>query len=438
MDLERTEYSRRKFLSRAGVVVAGGGLVPLLQACFGGATVSPSPSGTAGPSRAPGQTVVQFWSGADPATKALIEADLIPAFENANPDIKILANIMTFPEFFQKTQIAFAGDIAPDVVGSGFGQLGSLIGAGVLQPLDGIIEQWDDIEDIDPIGLDSGVKGDQRFALLLPNVYAFNYRRDHFEDAGLDPEKPPTDWDEVRTYAMSLTQRDGDAITRGGMDIPIKNGEQVFANFAFTNGLTNLWDEEGAPLYESPEALETIEYLLTLIHEDRVVVPSDQQAATGTAFAAGLAAQGFLPSQLYAGLEELAPGALAAAHPPVKTTRQALVLGTFYGLTANPGNQEASERFLRFLYSPESQWVHYEKAGFPPTRASLKDQFAAHRQVNATISDVLTTAVGWPIFPTFLQAREILVVKLEEIYLRQVEPAEGLKQAADETRRLLN
>jgi multiple sugar transport system substrate-binding protein len=173
------------------------------------------------------------------------------------------------------------------------------------------------------------------------------------------------------------------------------------------------------------------------MHDDKVVVPSDQQAATGTAFASGLAAQGFLPSQLYAGLEELAPGALGAARPPVKTTSQALVLGTFYGLTANPRDPVAAEKLLRFLYSPESQWVHYEKAGFPPARASLKERFAEHRPVNTTISEVLTQAVGWPIFPTFLQAREIITRKLEEIYLRQVPPADGLKQAADETRRLL-
>jgi multiple sugar transport system substrate-binding protein len=413
--------TRRQFIHRS--VLGTGGLL--------------AASAASRPSQAAGQVVVSFWSGTDPTVKKALEEELLPRFHKENPDIKVEATLLQWMEFFQKVSVAFTGGTGPDVVGSGYGQLGSMIGNKWVQPIDDILKGWPDLADIQPVGLDSGKKDGKRYAVLLPDLRPFNYRKDYYKEAGLDPEKPPKNWDELREYSRRLTKRDGSRVTRAGLDIPIKNGEQFYASVAFTRGLKNLWDEGGMPLYDSPEGIETMEYLLKLMREDKVTVPSDQQAAAGSAFQTGAAAQGFLQSQLYAAIDRNAPGALGVAIPPANPKTQALVLGTFYGLGARAKNVEAAGRLIRFLFSADSMWVLYKAAGFQPMmRKSLADRFAREKPYNSVVTQTLENAVGWPIFPTFLQARQIIITQLEAIYLGQKSPKDGLRHAAEETKKI--
>jgi multiple sugar transport system substrate-binding protein len=414
--------TRRQFIHRS--LVGTGGLLAASAA-------------TPRPSRAAGQTIVSFWSGTDPTVKKALEEELLPRFHKENPDIQVETTLLQWMEFFQKVSVAFTGGTGPDVVGSGYGQLGSMIGNKWVQPIDDLLKGWPDLGDIQPVGLDSGKKDGKRYAVLLPDIRPFNYRKDYYKEAGLDPEKPPKNWEELREYSLRLTKRDGGRVTRAGLDIPIKNGEQFFGSIAFTRGLKNLWDEGGMPLFDSPEGIETMEYLLKLVREDKVTVPSDQQAAAGSAFQTGAAAQGILQSQLYAAIDANAPGALGVAIPPANPKTQALVLGTFYGLSARAKNVEAAGKLIRFLFSPDSMWVLYKAAGFQPMmRKSLADRFAKERPYNSVVTKTLENAVGWPIFPTFLQARQIIITQLEAIYLGQKSAKDGLRYAAEETKKI--
>jgi len=52
------------------------------------------------------------------------------------------------------------------------------------------------------------------------DIYGLTWNKDHFKEAGLDPEKPPRTWDEFRDYAKKLTKRDAaGTITRVGYAI---------------------------------------------------------------------------------------------------------------------------------------------------------------------------------------------------------------------------
>ena len=54
------------------------------------------------------------------------------------------------------------------------------------------------------------------------------YRKDMFREAGLDPQNPPKNWDELLEYAEKLTVRDGDTVTRAGFSIPTSAGHSTF------------------------------------------------------------------------------------------------------------------------------------------------------------------------------------------------------------------
>ena len=46
------------------------------------------------------------------------------------------------------------------------------------------------------------------------------YNKDEFKAAGLDPEKPPQNWQELAAVAEKLTKRDGDRVTQWGIMMP--------------------------------------------------------------------------------------------------------------------------------------------------------------------------------------------------------------------------
>ena len=50
------------------------------------------------------------------------------------------------------------------------------------------------------------------------NVTAFAINTAAFEEVGLDPDSPPTTWDEVGTMGQKLVVSDGDTLTRRGFD----------------------------------------------------------------------------------------------------------------------------------------------------------------------------------------------------------------------------
>jgi len=52
------------------------------------------------------------------------------------------------------------------------------------------------------------------------DIYGLTWNKDHFKEAGLDPEKAPRTWDEFREYSKKLTKRDAQGnITRVGFAI---------------------------------------------------------------------------------------------------------------------------------------------------------------------------------------------------------------------------
>jgi multiple sugar transport system substrate-binding protein len=435
--MTRREFLRSSVLTAAAVAAVGCNVSPTLAPTTEPKSTAPTLPATALPPSGKSQVTLSFWSGIDPPVKKVYEELIIPQFEKENPDIKIQANLLAFPEYFEKVTVAFAGGIGPEVIGCGYGQLGSMIANGWVQPIDDVLKTWSDLDDINPVGIDSGKKGGKRYGLLLTDLRPFNYRRDHYKEAGLDPDKPPKNWTELEEYAKKLTKREGDRVVRAGIDIPIKNGEQTFASMAFTHGLKNLWNEDGSPAFDQPLGVETLEFLVKLVRELKVTVPSDIQSAAANAFVNGTAAQGFIQSQVYESVEQASPGNMGVALPPANPETRAFIGGTFIGFGAKVKNVEAAAKFVKFIYSPENMWALYSRAGFLPTRTSLAAKFAAARPYNATLTKVLENTTGWPFFPTFLQARQVLISHLEAIYLGQRSVKDGLAKAAEETKKLL-
>jgi multiple sugar transport system substrate-binding protein len=81
---------------------------------------------------------------------------------------------------------------------------------GLLEPLDDLAAaNGIDLEDIYPAMLAQGKRGDSLYALPWgSDTYGLYWNKDLFEEAGLDPEKPPQTLEELVEYADKLTKVD--------------------------------------------------------------------------------------------------------------------------------------------------------------------------------------------------------------------------------------
>ena len=87
-----------------------------------------------------------------------------------------------------------------------------------------------------------------------------------FEEAGLDPEKPPKTWDELRDYARQLTVKEGDRITRAGFAFPMAAGNFVeYDVFVFGNG-GKYYNDEGMPTINTLKG-RSFEFLKSFIDD---------------------------------------------------------------------------------------------------------------------------------------------------------------------------
>lgn len=105
--------------------------------------------------------------------------------------------------------MAYAGGTAPDVVYVNFRQLRNYVGQGFLRPLDDLVQQNPEaLTRVQPrVRRELSVNGHIYSIPWAQYVQALYYRKDLFRAAGLNPNRPPTNWDEFYATARALTDQ---------------------------------------------------------------------------------------------------------------------------------------------------------------------------------------------------------------------------------------
>jgi multiple sugar transport system substrate-binding protein len=135
----------------------------------------------------------------------------VAQFEAANPDIDIVAHEYnwTGPTF----TAALAGGTLPDVFTIPFTDGKSLIEQGQLADITELVNALPYASKFNPNVLATAQDADGHIFGLPRQAYGIGlqYNRDLFTQAGLDPDKPPTTWDEVRAAAKAIADKTGQA-----------------------------------------------------------------------------------------------------------------------------------------------------------------------------------------------------------------------------------
>jgi multiple sugar transport system substrate-binding protein len=239
-------------LTPIALVVA---LAASLTACSGSdeATSQPSPGG-------PVSIKVARDPGLDKGAIAAFDAR-VAQFEKDNPTIDVV------PQEYNWTATTFtaqlAGGTLPDVFTVPFTDGRGLIERKQIADLSGLISGLPYANKFSEKVAQAGKAEDGKMWAVPIAAYgqALHYNRSLFKQAGLDPDKPPTSWDEIRSSAKQIAEKTGKA---GYAELTADNtGGWILTtlNYAFGGRTEKIEGDTATAEIDTPEMTSVLQLL---------------------------------------------------------------------------------------------------------------------------------------------------------------------------------
>jgi multiple sugar transport system substrate-binding protein len=261
-------------LQLLGVGTVGAAITACVPAAPAPAESSPAAGDSSAASPSTEAVALTFWYFADDPFQASLHTDALDRFMEKNPGITVNAELQqTAGDQRQKLVTAYAaGSDMPDCCEGQNGWLPEFYGAGMLAPLEDRLENWEYFDDWLPtvVDLARGAASDP-IGMMVNKVqvnYTY-YRADWLEELGL---QPPDTQEDLLTVSQAVT----DAPNRYGYGL--RGGDnggfgQQLAHFLKGNGVDFVL-EDGTTDWDSPEAVETVDWYVSLYTTHKVTQPS--------------------------------------------------------------------------------------------------------------------------------------------------------------------
>ena len=370
---------------------------------------------------------------------------LIAAFELANPDVKVVAVESAGDGYEGLAQTALLGLAAgrpPDLVQTGFTFLDTMVASDGPVALDPFMEAdaTFDVAGMVPAMLALGQLDGATYILPIgvstPTMY---YNVDLFRAVGLDPDRPPSTWDEAAEYARVLVDAGYEGILWGW---------SITGNWIFQTMLENAGGKLGEATpngyrvaFADEAGLQVLTYLRGLTSSGLMPVTEDLVQT----FTSGRL--GMLVDSSFQRVNTPRGTAAEVRLAPIPTPTGAAAISPAGGngvmmVARDPVQQAAAWRFLSFLTGPEASRIVAANSGYTPPNAAA---IAALKVENADDPDyqiVLNqadTVVPWHAWPGTNGPRIVQIIKdmQQAVMLGRVDPSRALQDAADEVGRLV-
>jgi multiple sugar transport system substrate-binding protein len=283
-----------------------------------------------------------------------------------------------FAELVQKYATAIAGGQAPDALSLDLIYDPAFAAAGQLEDLSDWAKALPYFNSLSPSHVKLGTYDGKVYGMPLSvetSIFAWN--KDLYKQAGLDPEKAPTTWEEITANAEKIRALGGDTygfyFSGGGC-----GGCMIFTFTPLTwgAGADILSEDSKTATLDTPQMRKAVEIYRNLVAKD--TVPAGSASDNGVNFLTFT--NGKIGQQ---SLGAFAIGTLVTQHPEInfgvtlipsvdgKTS--SFAGGDNFVVTKGTPKLESVKKFLEFTYSLEGQKI-MAKFGSLPTRGDIADQ----------------------------------------------------------------
>jgi ABC-type glycerol-3-phosphate transport system substrate-binding protein len=382
------------------------------------------------------QVTLRLWVSGPGYDKWL--AEVVPAFERQNPGVKVEALTMDWTQYQQKILTGVAGGAGPDVFSFYSVDVAPWATKGLLAPLDGQVSR----ADFDPVALDNGLWDGKLYAVPMGmKIRAFYYRKDFLKEAGI--ARAPQTWNEMRDAATRLVKRDAAGnLTRVGFWMPTSHPyktAQVWLAFLWSNG-GEVFDPTGKKAaFNSPEGVESAQFLGDLVHKARVDKPgtikldnTDFMQGKVAMLVSNIATRGLLRDR-----PELRDQVGIAA-PPMARKRVVELSGEMFGIAQGSRHKEAAARLLAYLTSRDVV-VKYNQVddNIPGLKAAMDSDYVRSNPFVSQFIEIAKVGRPLPKHPRWSEVSTILTAALDEVFLKGRPAKESMDAAAQKVNSLL-
>jgi len=316
---------------------------------------------------------LEFWHALSSSMGEVLNGQ-IQEFNASQYEVRIAGVYMPWLELRQKFLAATVAGNPPPLSMVDYSHTKFFAREGAYEP----ITNWaseEDMQDFIPALLDDSTYEGQVYALPVNrSTQGLFYNKDLFREVGLDPEKPPESWEELREYAATLTD-------------PSKQQYGTYAHLIswFFDPLVMEWggrlnDDECNATFHKEGGVEAMEFVQDMLHEDGYAVlpavmsgPFDQQVIEFINGQVGMMRHSTAIQRFIGDLVDFEWGfAMWPAGPAGRVVSHG---GKNIAISAkaSPEEKAAAWKFVHFLTSTEQSALFHMASGYMPTRYSVMD-----------------------------------------------------------------
>ncbi len=394
------------------------------------------------------KTEVVFWHAMSGKLEEVVN-ELVDDYNNQQDDIAVKAVFQgTYEEAITKFNTVAGTKDAPTImqvfeVGTKY-----MIDSGKIEPVQKFIdaEKYDTSKWEKNITNYYNVDGVQYSMPFNSSTPVLIYNKDAFKEAGLDTEKPPATYEELKTAAKALTTKDQYGFSvlnygwfieeliaaQGGLFVNEENGRAGNATEAVFNG------KEGQEVFN----------LISSMYKDGTFYNSGQNwDDIRAAFQSGKIAMYLDSSAGVRDIVEQSSFDVGTGYLPVpeKSEWEGVVIGGASLWMANEieeSQQKAAWEFMKYLASPEVQAKWHVNTGYFAINTDAYDQeivkseWEKYPQLKVTVDQLGDTntsiATQGALISVFPETRQKVVNAMESLY-QGTDSKEALDQAAKAT-----
>ncbi|BBI99936.1 ABC transporter substrate-binding protein [Ferrigenium kumadai] len=306
----------------------------------------------------------------------------VAEFEAMHPAIDIEPIYSgTYKESLAKVLAANRAGTPPTLAVLHAVDLHTLIDADAIVPFDEfattVDRDW--LEDFEPAFMVNSRAGGKTWGIPFQRSTILLYwNKRAFSAAGLNPERPPQSWDEMRSMARRLTLRDKSGnVTRWGVQIPSSGFPYwLFQGWVTTNG-GELMNAAGTETYfDQPAVIEALDYWNDLSRGDQVHPPGIiEWGSTPDDFLDERVSMIWTTSGNLANIARRAQFEFGVTSLPAhKRSGSPTGGGNFYVFKrSTPAQREAALEFIQWMTSPQQAAQWSMDTGYIPVRKSAWD-----------------------------------------------------------------
>ena len=273
-------------------------------------------------------------------------------------------------------------------------------------------------------------QGEQWGVPVAFSTKAFYWNKDLFEEAGLDPETPPTTWEEVIADAKAVTENT-DSAGFGLVAKTFDNTVHQFLHWVYTNN-GKVVDDEGNIVLDSPQNLAALQAYKDLVPYSEEGPTAYEQNEVRAIFLDGGVAMMHAAVSTVQRLEDTDIDWGVANLPlgPDAEGPGTLLITDSLAVFSGTGYEDKAMDLAKYITAPGPQEEYDLSYGLTPLRPSANiDALVEENPYWKPFIDGIEYGGPEPLFTDYRGFQNVMIEMVQSVVTGQAEPAEALSKA---------